>query len=50
MASIASIDAAKRKQALVEARAAVAKHPLVLKAIAIFDAELRDIRLPPQED
>lgn len=49
-ASIASIDAAKKRQALVEARAAVEKHPLVQKVIAIFDAELKDIKLPPQED
>jgi DNA polymerase-3 subunit gamma/tau len=50
LASVASIDAAKRKLALIEARAAVAKHPLVLRTIAIFDAELKDIRLPAQED
>jgi len=48
--SIASLDAAKRKAALLEARAAVEMHPLVQKAIAIFDAELKDIRIPAQED
>ncbi len=45
-ASVASLDAAKRKAALIEARATVANHPLVKKAIALFDAELKDIRLP----
>ncbi|HSO33959.1 MAG TPA: hypothetical protein VLT33_15605, partial [Labilithrix sp.] len=48
--SIASLDAAKRKAALIEARTKVEKHPLVQKAIAIFDAELKDIRIPAQED
>jgi hypothetical protein len=50
VASIAYLDAAKRKQALAEARAAIEKHELVQKAIAIFDAELRDIKLPATED
>jgi DNA polymerase-3 subunit gamma/tau len=45
-ASVASLDAAKRKAALLEARALVSSHPLVQKAIALFDAELKDIRLP----
>jgi hypothetical protein len=49
-ASVASLDAAKRRAAIVEARALVEKHPLVQKAIAIFDAELKDIRLPAQEE
>jgi hypothetical protein len=49
-ASIASLDAAKRKAALLEARAQVEKHPLVQRAIAIFDAELKDIKVPAQED
>jgi DNA polymerase-3 subunit gamma/tau len=49
-ASVASLDAAKRKAALLEARAQVEKHPLVQKAIAIFEAELKDIKLPAQEE
>ena len=49
-ASVASLDAQKRKAALIEARARVERHPLVQKAIAIFDAELKDIRVPTQED
>jgi hypothetical protein len=49
-ASVASLDAAKKKAALLEARAQVEKHPLVQKAIAIFEAELKDIKLPAQEE
>ena len=49
-ASVASLDAAKRKAALIEARSQIEKHPLVQKAIAIFDAELKDIKVPAQED
>jgi DNA polymerase-3 subunit gamma/tau len=49
-ASVASLDAAKRKAAIAQARSLVEKHPLVQKAIAIFDAELKDIRLPAQEE
>ena len=49
-ASVASLDAAKRKAALIEARGRVEKHPLVQKAIALFDAELKDIKVPAQED
>lgn len=49
-ASVASLDAAKKKAALLEARAQVEKHPLVQKAIALFDAELKDIKLPAQEE
>jgi hypothetical protein len=49
-ASIASLDAAKRRAELAAARAMVEHHPLVQKAIAIFDAELKDIRLPARED
>ena len=48
--SVASLDAAMRKAVLAEARAVVENHPLVRKAIALFDAELRDIRIPAQED
>jgi hypothetical protein len=44
--SVASLDAAKRKAALAEARARVENHPLVQRAIAVFDAELKDIRIP----
>ncbi|MDB4944081.1 MAG: polymerase subunit gamma and tau [Labilithrix sp.] len=49
-ASVASLDAQKRKQALIDARALVERHPLVQKAIAIFDAEVKDIRIPAQEE
>ena len=49
LASVAYLDAAKKKAAIVEARNAVENHELVQKAIRIFDAELRDIKLPPEE-
>jgi len=48
--SIASIDATKRAQAIAQARAAVERHPMVQKAMAIFDAELQGIRLPAEEN
>jgi len=48
--SVASLDAQKRKAAIAEARAAVERHPLVQNAMKILDAELKDIRLPAQED
>ena len=50
IASVAYLDAAKKKQMQIEARAAVEKHELVQKAIKIFDADLKDIKLPAQED
>ena len=50
VASVAYLDAAKKKQMQAEARAAVERHELVKKAISLFDAELRDIRLPAQDD
>lgn len=50
VASVAYLDAAKRKAAQAEARAAVEKHELVQKAIEVFEAELREIRLPAQDD
>jgi DNA polymerase-3 subunit gamma/tau len=50
VASVAYLDAAKKKQMLVEARAAVENHELVQRAIRIFGAELKDVKLPAQED
>jgi len=50
LASVASLDAAKRKAAALRARAAVERHPLVQAALTIFNAELKDIRLPANED
>ncbi len=49
-ASIAALDAAKRRAVLADARKVIENHPLVRKAIVIFDAELKDIRLPAQEE
>ncbi len=49
-ATVASLDAERRRQDVLRARAAVAEHPLVLQAIALFGAELRDVRLPRERD
>jgi hypothetical protein len=48
--TVAALDAEARKDALAKARLAVEKHPLVEKAIAIFGAELREVRLPGGEE
>ncbi len=50
LGSIAYLDQAKRKQEQADARAALAAHPLVKTALSLFEAELKDIRLPTQED
>jgi hypothetical protein len=50
VASIAYLDAAKKKQAMIEARAAVERHELVQHAIRVFGAELKDVKLPAQEE
>jgi hypothetical protein len=49
-ASVAYLDMAKKKQEQAEARAAIENHSLVKKAIEIFEAELRDVKLPVEED
>jgi hypothetical protein len=48
--TMAAIDAEERKDALAKARGAVEQHPLVQKAIALFGAELREVRLPGGEE
>ena len=50
VASVAYLDAAKRKQMQVEARIAVEKHSLVQQAIRVLGAELKDVKLPAQEE
>jgi DNA polymerase-3 subunit gamma/tau len=50
VASVAYLDAAKRRQLQVEARAAVEDHPLVRHAKTVFGAELKDVKLPAQEE
>jgi hypothetical protein len=47
--TVAALDAAQRKTELAKAQAAAEGHPLVQKAIALFGAELKDIRLPESE-
>jgi DNA polymerase-3 subunit gamma/tau len=48
--TVAALDAAERKAELARARAAVETHPLVQRAIQLFGAELRDIRLPGDDN
>ena len=48
-ASVAAIDSAKRNEELAEARAKVEAHPLVRQAMALFGAELREVRLPGED-
>jgi hypothetical protein len=50
VASVAYLDMAKKKQLQVEARQAVAQHDLVQHALRVFDAELKDVKLPAQDD
>jgi DNA polymerase-3 subunit gamma/tau len=50
VATVAAIDAEQRRIAMAKAKEAVEKHPLVQKAIAIFGAELREVRLPGGEE
>ena len=47
--TVAALDAAERKAEIAKALAAVQGHPLVRKAIALFGAELKDIRLPERD-
>ena len=42
--------AAKKKQMQIEARQAIEAHPLVQQAIRVLGAELRDVKLPLQEE
>ncbi len=47
--TVASLDAEQRRADLAKARAAAEAHPLVQRAVALFGAELRDIRLPDND-
>ena len=47
--TVASMDAEVRRKELAEARRAVETHPLVAEAVALFGAEIRDVKLPPRE-
>jgi hypothetical protein len=48
--TVAMIEQEERRDALAKARAAVEDHPLVKKAVALFGAELREVRLPGGDD
>jgi DNA polymerase-3 subunit gamma/tau len=41
--TVAQADAAERREALDKARAKAAAHPLVVEAVRLFDAELREV-------
>jgi DNA polymerase-3 subunit gamma/tau len=47
--SVHAIDSAERRAEIAKARAAVEQHPLVRDVVRIFDAELRDVKLPDRE-
>jgi hypothetical protein len=47
--TVAALDAAQRRTELAAAHAAAQGHPLVQKAIALFSAEIKDIRLPDSD-
>ena len=49
--TLASLDIERRRLASEQARADVAgHHPFVRRAIELFGAELRDVKIPPTED
>ena len=48
--TLASLDTERRRLASEQARADVAHHPFVRRAIELFGAELRDVKVPPTED
>ena len=45
-----STETLQRQQMQIEARQAVEGHVLVQHAIKVFSAELKDVKLPPQDD
>jgi DNA polymerase-3 subunit gamma/tau len=47
--SVHAIDSAERRAEIAKARAAVEEHPIVREIVRLFDAELRDIKLPEKE-
>jgi DNA polymerase-3 subunit gamma/tau len=49
-ATVAAIGAEKRASELAAARAAVEAHPLVRKVIELFDAEVREVKVPEPEE
>jgi DNA polymerase-3 subunit gamma/tau len=47
--SVHAIDTAERRADIAKARTAVEEHPLVRDIVRLFDAELRDVKLPKDE-
>jgi DNA polymerase-3 subunit gamma/tau len=44
--TVAAVDAEHREEDLAKARQSIERHPLVREAIRLFDAQLRDVKLP----
>ena len=44
--TVASLDAAQREADLRNARSAIESHPLVKEVIRLFDARIKDVKLP----
>ena len=49
-ATVYAIETAQRKAELAKARSAVEQHPVVREVVALFAADLRDIKLPGDEE
>ena len=49
-ATVYAIESAHRKAELAKARGAVEQHPVVREVVALFAADLRDIKLPGDEE
>jgi DNA polymerase-3 subunit gamma/tau len=49
-ATVYAIENAQRKAELAKARGAVEQHPVVREVVALFAADLRDIKLPGDEE
>ena len=47
--TVASVDAERRSAELSKARATIEGHPIVLEAVRLFGAQLRDVKLPSTE-
>lgn len=47
--TVASIETQKRRELTAAARAAVEDHPLVRATLTLFDAELREVKLPSED-
>ncbi len=46
--TVANVEAAKHREAVAAARAAVGRHPLIAEIVSVFGAELKDIKVPTE--